>query len=101
MLGEFNNVNLKLKELMKVELEKKNGIFSIALEQIDKLVKLLIISSKENRKELIELLTRALINYYEIIQIIATGKAMNVNGIKGELSNIDMRLKELEKGIEK
>jgi hypothetical protein len=101
MLGEFNNVNLNLKEVMKVELEKENGIFSIALEQIDKLVKLLVISGKENKKELVELLIKSLINYYEIIQIIATGKARNVDGIKEELSNIDMRLKELEKGFEK
>jgi len=97
MLGEFNNVNLNLKEVMKVELEKENGIFSIALEQIDKLVRLLVVSGKENRKELVDLLARVLINYYEIIQIIATDKARNIDKIKKELSNIDMRLKELEK----
>jgi len=97
MLGEFNNVNLNLKEVMKVELEKENGIFSIALEQIDKLVRLLVVSGKENRKELVDLLARVLINYYEIIQIIATGKARNIDKIKKELSNIDMRLKGLEK----
>jgi hypothetical protein len=99
MLGEFNNVNLNLKEVMKVELEKENGIFSIALEQIDKLVRLLVISGKENKKELVNLLTRALINYYEIVQIIATSKVRNIDEIKRELSNIDTRLKELEKGI--
>jgi|GEM_PF-5671256 len=98
MLGKFNNGNLNLKELMKVELEKENGIFSIALEQIDKLVRLLVVSGKENKKELVDLLTRTLIVYYEIIQIIATGKVRNIDEIKKELSNIDMRLKELEKG---
>jgi hypothetical protein len=99
ILGEFNNVNLNLKDVMNVKLEKKNGIFSEALEQIDKLVRLLIISGKENKKELTDLFVRALINYYEILQIIMTGKARNIDEIKKELSNIDMRLKELEKGI--
>jgi hypothetical protein len=96
MLGEFNKGNLNLKEVMKVELEKENGVFSIALEQIDKLVKLLAILGKENKKELVELLIKSLINYYEIVQIIATGKVRNIDEIKRELSNIDTRLKELE-----
>ncbi len=100
ILGEFDNVNLNLKDVMNVKLEKKNGIFSEALEQIDKLVRLLIISGKENKKELIDLFVRALINYYEILQIIMTGKARNIDEIKKELSNIDMRLKELEKRLQ-
>jgi hypothetical protein len=98
MLSKFNNANLDLKDVINVKLEKKNGIFSDTLEQIDKLVRLLTISGKEERKELVELLTRALINYYEIVQIIATSKLRNIDEIKKELVNIDMRLKELEKG---
>jgi hypothetical protein len=95
MLGEFSNTNLNLKDATNVKLERKNGIFSEALEKIDELVRLVILE-KTNKKEYADLLSRSLIYYYEILQTIATGKAGDIGKIKKELSDIDMRLNELE-----
>jgi hypothetical protein len=97
MLGEFNNTNLNLKDATNVKLERKNGIFSEALEKIDELVRLVILE-KTNKKEYADLLSKSLICYYEILQTIATGKAGDIGEVKKELSDIDVRLKELGKG---
>jgi len=96
MLGEFSNINLNLKDTTNVKLERKNGIFSEALEKIDKIVRLVILD-KANKKEYTDLLSRSLIYYYEILQTIATGKAGDIGKVKKELSDIDVRLNELEK----